>query len=119
MNSYMSLGLFQSTLNLEIHSLLHVAVGHYFCSSVLFMNIPKLIHSAVDEYILFWFGAISNNTMNIVVHVFVHCVYFSIGEYLLVELLADRICMCSALVETTKHFPKVFVLIYTQLASKG
>lgn len=53
---------------------------------------------------MFQFRAISNSTINILVHFFGALCLLS--EYLEVELLAHRLGVCSALVETVKYFPK-------------
>lgn len=51
--------------------------------------------------------------MNIPVHAFGgHMCMFLIGIYLGGELLDHRVCICSALLDTTKQLFKVVLLIY-------
>ena len=62
---------------LEIYSLLHVAVGHYYHLYLLYKHI-KIIHSTIDKYILFQFRAISNSTINFFVSFGMPYVFISI-----------------------------------------
>lgn len=88
---------------LEIHSLLHVAVGHYYHLYLLYKQ-TKITHSAIGKYISFQFRAISNSTINFLVSFGCPVFVFLLNEYLGEKLLAHTKYIRSALEDCQAFF---------------